>query len=105
MLKSASLAEYKAAVLDVARGGAPMSPAVVRKVLAHFNLLPQTQPGLLTGREQAVVQGIVDGLSDKQVAHRMGLSPETVRTYVKRVYRKLQVSSRTELVSRVVRGN
>ncbi|RAK63228.1 response regulator transcription factor [Hymenobacter edaphi] len=105
VLKSAALTEYKAAVLDVARGGAPMSPAVARKVLAHFKPLPQTQPGLLTEREQAVVQGIVDGLGDKQVAHRLGLSAETVRTYVKRVYKKLQVSSRTELVSRVVRGN
>lgn len=105
VLKSASLAEYKAAVLDVVQGGAPMTPTVARKVLAYFKPLPQTQPGLLTEREQEVVQGIVDGLTDKQVAYRLGLSVETVRTYVKRVYRKLHVSSRTELVTRVVRGS
>ncbi len=104
VLKNTPLEEIKAAVLEVVRGGSPMSRAVARKVLAHFKPSPSVRPDLLTERERDVVQGIVDGLGDKQVAARLGLAADTVRTYVKRIYKKLQVTSRTELVSRAARG-
>ena len=104
VLKNQPLAELKAAVLEVACGGAPMSRIVARRVLAHFKPTPSTQAGLLSEREQQVLEGMVDGLADKQVAARLGLSPETVRTHVKNIYRKLQVSSRSELLSRYARG-
>lgn len=104
VLKNTPLPEIKAAVLEVTRGGAPMSRAVARKVLAHFKPTPTVRPDLLTARERDVVQGLVDGLGDKQVAARLGLSAETVRSYVKRIYKKLHVGSRTELVSRAARG-
>lgn len=105
VLKNTPLEELKAAVLEVSQGGAPMSRAVARKVLAHFKPTPAVQSDLLSERERDVVHAIVDGLGDKQVAARLGLSVETVRTYVKRVYKKLQVSSRTELISRHARGH
>jgi DNA-binding NarL/FixJ family response regulator len=104
VLKNQPLTELKAAVLEVARGGAPMSRAVARQVLAHFKPTPTTQAGLLSEREQQVLEGMVDGLSDKQVAIRLGLAPETVRTHVKNIYRKLQVNSRAELLSRHTKG-
>jgi DNA-binding NarL/FixJ family response regulator len=104
VLKHTSLPELKEAVLEVHRGGAPMSRSVARKVLAHFKPAPSVQADLLTEREREVVQAVVDGLSDKQVAARLDLSVETVRTYTKRIYKKLQVSGRTELMSRSARG-
>ncbi len=104
VLKNQPLAELKAAVLEVARGGAPMSRVVARQVLAHFKPTPTAQAGLLSEREQQVLEGMVDGLGDKQVAARLGLSPETVRTHVKNIYRKLHVSSRAELLSRHAKG-
>ena len=104
VLKNSPLEDYKAAVLEAARGGAPMSRAVARKVLAHFKPTPSVRPDLLSAREREVVEAIVDGLGDKQVAARLGLSAETVRTYAKRIYKKLHVGSRTELVSRAARG-
>ncbi|MCR5889263.1 response regulator transcription factor [Hymenobacter sp. J193] len=104
VLKNSSLEEYKAAVLEAARGGAPMSRAVARKVLAHFKPSATLQSDLLSAREREVVQAMVDGLSDKQVATRLELSVETVRTYVKRIYKKLEVGSRTELMSRAAKG-
>ncbi|MDO7846973.1 response regulator transcription factor [Hymenobacter sp. M29] len=104
VLKNQPLADLKAAVLEVARGGAPMSRAVARQVLAHFKPTPTAQAGLLSEREQQVLEGMVDGLGDKQVATRLGLSPDTVRTHVKNIYRKLQVSSRAELLSRHAKG-
>ncbi|MBF9220184.1 response regulator transcription factor [Hymenobacter ruricola] len=104
VLKHTPLPELKEAVLEVHRGGAPMSRSVARKVLAHFKPTPSVQADLLSEREREVVQAVVDGLSDKQVAARLHLSVETVRTYTKRIYKKLQVSGRTELMSRSARG-
>ena len=104
MAKFTPLAQLKEAVLEVARGGAPMSRAVGRKVLSHFRPTPATHPDLLTPRERQVLQGIVDGLSDNEISTRINLSTLTIRTYVKHVYRKMQVNSRTQLLSQHLRG-
>jgi DNA-binding NarL/FixJ family response regulator len=105
LAKSTPLAQLKQAVLEVARGGAPMSRAVGRKVLAHFRPTPVTHPDLLTPRERQVLQGIVDGLSDKEIATRLDLATLTIRTHVKHVYRKLHVNSRAQLLSQHLRGS
>ena len=104
MAKFTPLAQLKEAVLEVARGGAPMSRAVGRKVLSHFRPTPTTHSDLLTPRERQVLQGIVDGLSDKEISLRLDLSTLTIRTHVKHVYRKMQVNSRTQLLSQHLRG-
>ncbi|MDO7877565.1 response regulator transcription factor [Hymenobacter sp. ASUV-10] len=101
LLKSTPLPQLKAGLLDVAQGGAPMSRTVARKVLGHFKPSPVTQPALLTERERDVVQGLVEGLSEKLVAARLGVGLSTIHSHVKSVYRKLQVNSRSELLSRV----
>lgn len=104
LLKSSPLPEYKAAVLDVVRGGAPMSRAVARKVLAHFTPVPSLDAAALTDRERDVLHALVEGLGEKQVATRLSLAPGTVHTHVKSIYKKLQVSSRAELLGRAARG-
>ena len=55
----------------------------------------------LSPRECGIVRGVFDGDSEKRIAERLGLSPHTVHTYVWRIYRKLQVQSREELLVRV----
>ena len=55
----------------------------------------------LSPRECGIVRAIFDGASEKDAARNLGLSPHTVHTYVWRVYRKLQVQSREELLVRV----
>ena len=104
LTKDTPLDQLKAGVLEVARGGAPMSRGVGRKVLSHFRPTPATHSALLTPREQQVLQGIVDGLSDKEISTRLDLSILTIRTHVKHIYRKLQVNSRTQLLSQHLRG-
>ena len=104
MTKGTTLDQLKAGVLEVARGGAPMSRDVSRKVLSHFRPTPTTHSDLLTPRERQVLQGIVDGLSDKEISTRLDLSTLTIRTHVKHVYRKMQVNSRTQLLSQHMRG-
>jgi len=86
LLKNTPLADLKATLLDVAQGGAPMSRALARKVWGHF----APQPAGLAPHERAVVQGMVEGLGDEQVAARLGLAPATVRGYIKDIYQKLR---------------
>jgi len=100
-----SLPQYKQAILDVLSGGAALSPSVARKALQHFQPAPSQQPALLSAREQEVLHLLVDGLSEKQIAARLALAPDTVHTYVKRLYEKLRVRSRSELLSRAMKGD
>ncbi len=60
------------------------------------------QPGL-SERERDVLRGLVDGLAYKQVADRLGISIDTVRTHVRGLYKKLQVHSVAEAVTRALR--
>jgi DNA-binding NarL/FixJ family response regulator len=105
LTKGTPLAQLGLAVREVASGGTPMSREVGRKMLDHFRPTPATHTALLTPREQQVLQGIVDGLSDKEISVRLDLSTLTIRTHVKHVYRKMQVNSRTQLFSQHLRGN
>src|SRR4051812_48619288 len=55
----------------------------------------------LSPRECGIVRAVFDGDTEKRIAERIGLSPHTVHTYLWRIYRKLQVQSREELLVRV----
>jgi len=101
LLKSTPLPQLKAGLLDVALGGSPMSRSVARKVLNYFKPGPLTLPTVLTAREREVVERLVEGQTEKQVATRLNLSLQTVHAHVKSIYRKLHVSSRSELLSRL----
>jgi len=52
----------------------------------------------ITGREREVLQLLADGRSNKEIAARLGLSPNTVKTHVARLFEKLQVARRTEAI-------
>lgn len=55
----------------------------------------------LSPREAGIVRAVFDGATEKRIAQRIGLSPHTVHTYLWRIYRKLHVQSREELLVRV----
>jgi two-component system, NarL family, nitrate/nitrite response regulator NarL len=57
----------------------------------------------LSDREREVLDAMVEGLSNKLIAHRLGISEHTVKTHVASILAKLGVSSRTEAVSRAIR--
>ncbi|MGI4875829.1 MAG: LuxR C-terminal-related transcriptional regulator [Janthinobacterium lividum] len=105
VVKSATpLPAYRQALLEVARGGIAISPAIAGKVLAYFTPSVTQQPDLLSEREREVLVGLVDGLSEKQVAARLDITYSTVHIHVRRIYKKLQVNSRAELMSRYAKG-
>lgn len=115
LLKRAGVAEVIDQLRSVAEGGSPMTPGIARSVLAlvrggagnSATLTPTAKPRQLalelSEREQAVLQQLVRGLSYKQVAAELSLSIDTVRTYIRRIYRKLQVHNVSEAVARAIR--
>ncbi|WP_346321091.1 response regulator transcription factor [Chitinophaga sp. YIM B06452] len=100
LLKQTSLQKIKEGLISLRDGGAPMSPGVARKVVAYFN--PKSAENLeekLTPREAQILQGIEEGLTNKEVAIRLDISLETVKTHIKNIYQKLEVNNRHALIS------
>ncbi len=102
LLKSTPLREVKAGLLEVLEGGSPMSPAIARHVVQHFRPRPAASE-VLTARELQLVQAIEEGLSYQQVAERLSITINTVRSFIRKVYDKLEISSKTELSARMRR--
>ncbi|MDZ7758014.1 response regulator transcription factor [Rhodohalobacter sp.] len=106
LLKHTSLPEIKDAVEDLAKGGAPMSPQIARKVIQYFNTnqVKKKPESDLTAREQDIVNGLVDGLSYKMIADRYDISIDTVRAHIRNIYKKLHVNSKAEVIAKSLRG-
>ena len=82
-----------------------MSSAIARKVVRSFQKTGrQTEEHImLSPREREVVEALARGDAYKQIAHRLGISIPTVRTYIRRIYEKLHVHTRTEAVAKYLR--
>ena len=93
------------AIREVHAGGSPMSHSIARKVLASFQKAGQAaqEKSHLSAREQMVLDCLARGLTYKQTAGHLSISIDTVRTYIRRVYEKLHVQSRTEAVAKYSR--
>jgi len=99
LTKRSDLATIKDAVQIVHRGGSYMSPGIARKVIDYFNpSQSDNQDVTLTARQEQIVQGLVDGLSYKMIADKYLISVETVRDHIKKIYKKLQVNSKAEVI-------
>jgi NarL family two-component system response regulator LiaR len=100
MLKTISHQELADAVRRVAAGEAVLHPAVARKVLSDFAALSKGErlPGQLSGREREVVELLAEGLSNKQIARRLEIGVETVKTHVSSILEKLGAADRTQAV-------
>jgi DNA-binding NarL/FixJ family response regulator len=98
LLKRSTAAEILHAVEDVHRGGAPMSSYIARKVVQSFQRqgLSEKPAENLTKRETDVLNYAARGYTNKEIADALGLSTETIRGYLKTIYGKLHVRSRTE---------
>jgi DNA-binding NarL/FixJ family response regulator len=93
------------AINEVLAGGSPMSASIARKVVQSFKTTPARgdDSADLSQRERSVLDGLAEGLAYKQIADQLGVSIHTVRNYIRRIYEKLHVRTRTEAVAKFLR--
>ncbi len=102
LLKDVSADELAKAIRSAYAGRATLSPEAAQSLVATTNL--PAAPGLdLTEREREVLAAMVDGLSNTQIAVRLGVSASTIKSHVSNILSKLGVASRTEAVSLALR--
>ncbi|MEO5905643.1 MAG: response regulator transcription factor [Saprospiraceae bacterium] len=106
LLKKTSHEKIVDAIEDVLQGGAPITSSIARKVLELFPKAPTQRDEInkLTPREQEVLHLLVSGHSYKMIADKCGITLETVRSHIKRIYEKLQVHSATEAAAKTYMG-
>jgi DNA-binding NarL/FixJ family response regulator len=99
--------QIPAAIQDVMTGGAPMTSSVAKKVLSFVptsNMEKKTEQENLSPREAEILSYVVKGYSYKMIAAELSVSLETVRSHIKKVYKKLQVNSATAAVFKYTQG-
>ena len=105
MLKRTPRDELLEAIREVHRGGSPMTTHIARKVVQSFQrAAPAASPTeMLSPREQEVLDCLAQGFLYKEIAEKLSISYETVHTYIRRIYEKLQVRTRTEAVAKFLK--
>ena len=94
LLKEAEPDEVVRGIRAAAEGGAPLSPQVARVVLGDRRPAAAAEP--LTARESEILALVGDGLANKQIARRLGISEKTVKAHLTSIFQRLGVASRTE---------
>lgn len=102
--KQTAFVKIKEALNSIYNGGAFMSPDIAKKITDYFNpaYISKIQDPL-TQREQQVLHAIEEGLTNKMIAERLYISLETVKTHIKKIYQKLEVNNRLDIVRRKYR--
>jgi DNA-binding NarL/FixJ family response regulator len=105
LLKRTTPEAFREALDQARSGGAPMSPQIARQVVEFFRRQvpapagkPNNEVESLSPREAEVLRLLAEGQAYKNIAAALELTIDTVRTYIRRIYQKLQVNSRTEAV-------
>ncbi len=106
LLKRTASARLLEAIRDVHAGGSPMTPQLARRVVQFFSKTTagESPVARLTAGEKDFLDQLANGYAYKEIADRMKISIDTVRSYVRTVYEKLHVHSRTEAVVKYLRG-
>lgn len=104
LLKTAEPDEIIDAIRQAADGGAPMSPRVARSLIEILAKLTQPATDVdLSPRERELLKHLVDGLTNKEIAVEMDVSPHTVDSYCRTLFSKLKVRSRAAAVARALK--
>ena len=105
LLKDTRRADLLSAIEQIAGGGSPMSSAIARTVVQSFSRTDSAKSELetLSPREQSVLALLTKGFLYKEIAESLGVSVPTVSTYIRRIYEKLQVRSRSQAIAKYLR--
>lgn len=102
LLKHSAPAELRQALLDVLHGGVPMTSGIARRVAEFFRKRGRARDQMvrLSQREREVLDLLSQGYLNKEIADKLALSVETIRSYLKNIYEKMHVHSRAEAVAK-----
>jgi len=102
LIKKAQPAEVHRALLGVLKGELPMTSGIARRVARYFQQKSniQHQTTQLSNREREILLMLSRGYSNKEIATKLELKPETIHSYLKNVYEKLHVHSRAQAVAK-----
>lgn len=104
LLKTSSASDITQAVRDALAGGSPMTPRIARRVLDMFSkFAPKQSDYGLSDREKEILLLMTTGLIKKEIADKLTLSIHTVDTYLRRIYEKLEVNTRTGAVAKALK--
>jgi len=105
LLKKSSSQQIIEAITDIYHGGSPMSGEIARKVLNFFSKpeIAKQNDYSLSDREMEILQRLVNGDSYKMITDKCFISIGTVRSHITNIYKKLQVNSKSEAVSKALK--
>jgi len=101
LLKRTSSTRLLQAIHELNAGGSPMTPQIARRVVRYFSMpASQASPDLasLTPGQKKFLDELAQGYSYKEIADHLGITMDGVRSYIRKIYEKLHVHSRTEAV-------
>lgn len=106
LLKDSSPARMLEEIRTLHAGGSPISPLIARQVLKRFRgrveaaapLAPNDDRTALSARERQTLEYVTKGFTYDEVAKLLGISRHTVQTFVRRIYAKLEVSTKVEAI-------
>lgn len=102
LLKRAAIDEIFASLVDICHGGSPMTPSIARKVVASFMPEKDTLHMVeeLSDRENEILDLLAEGYRIKEIADKIFVTINTVRTHIRHIYEKLQVNSRVDALNK-----
>lgn len=105
LLKDTPIDEVVKALKEVKRGGSPISPSIARKLIGMISKPGKEEtseesvvPFDLSPAEIRILEQVTEGKSNKEIAEEVYLSPWTVKTHIKNIYKKMHVNSRAAAV-------
>jgi len=105
LLKKTPPGKLLEAISDLANGGSPMSSEIARKVVQAFHQSPQAKfpEASLTKREEEILTYLAKGYLYKEIADSLFINIETVRSHIHKIYQKLHVRTRSEMMLKYLR--
>lgn len=100
LLKDASADQFLASIRELVSGGSPISPVIARGLLRRFmpNPVVPNNESNLSEREREILKLVAKGFNFGEIGGILGISPHTVTSHIKKIYRKMAVHSRGEAV-------
>lgn len=106
IIKTSRLSDIYQSIMDTIQSGATLSPKAAHLLITHLNKDPlESIKDKLTRREYELVELLKEGYSYKEMAQQLFVTVFTVNQHLKKVYQKLNVSTKSELISKIWSNN